>query len=213
MKNDIVEKLNRVINGLPLTDEANVVYLLTEVRKTFEHDNSLGQTFPTLEFYCNWALHVLLDRKSAQAFLNSVLPILTLNGSHTESEHKAFHSLLTLQAFRDELRQFFAHNGISEVLCENSDHWAKFLEAYSRVVQDSVLVLKGNTVPSGPLNVAVQSVTVRCVAGLELAGNRPFPMDWQIQYLDGRSGELSLSEHGLLGATITMSAPPPVQGV
>jgi hypothetical protein len=34
-------------------------------------------------------------------------------------------------------------------------------------------------------------------------------MLWSIQYADGRTGELALSEHGLLGARVTISSPLP----
>jgi hypothetical protein len=203
MKAEIVAKLKARMKRLPITEEEGVVYVLTEVRKIFEHDRGQHRSFPTLSFYCNWALHTSLDR-SARDFLNDVMPILTINGSHTEAQHKVFDNLLTLRAFRDELARFLASNSIADTLCTNGDNWSKFLEAYSRVAEHSTLLLKGNAAPSGPLNLAVDSVTIKAVPNLTFAENRPYPMEWLIQYKDRRAGTLSLSKYGLAGATVIL---------
>jgi hypothetical protein len=98
MKDQILKKLDDRMKRLPITEEEGVVYVLTEVRKIFEHDRSQHQSFPTLGFYCNWALHSSLDR-SALGFLNEVMPILTLESNHTEAQHRVFDGLLTLRSF------------------------------------------------------------------------------------------------------------------
>jgi hypothetical protein len=203
MKNEIVAKLSARMKRLPIAEEEGVVYVLTEVRKIFEHDHSQHGSFPTLSFYCNWALHTSLDR-SAQDFLNDVMPILTINGNHTEARHKVFDGLLTLRAFRDELARFFASNGIADTLCTNGDYWSRFLDASSRVVEHSTLALKGNGAPSGPLNLAVESITIKAVPHLTFAENRPYPMEWLLRYKDGRTGTLSLSKYGLAGAAVIL---------
>jgi hypothetical protein len=65
-------------------------------------------------------------------------------------------------------------------------------------------VLKGNVAPSGPLNLAVKSVTIEAVQHSTFAENRPYPMEWSIRYKDGRTGTLSLSKYGLAGATVIL---------
>ena len=99
MNAEIIAKIKTLLANVPIAEEARCVYLLTEIRKVFEREGSLGARMPTLQFYCNWALHTRLDKKQAQKFLNEVLPILTLQGNHTPAEHAKFDRLLTLQAF------------------------------------------------------------------------------------------------------------------
>ncbi len=60
MKNEIAKKIAVQLDHLPLSDEPRVTYFLAEVRKIFEHEGSLAASLPTLEFYCNWALHTRL---------------------------------------------------------------------------------------------------------------------------------------------------------
>lgn len=203
MDNDIVAKLNDRMKRLPIAEEEGVVYVLTQVRKLFEHDRSQHGNFPTLAFYCNWALHTSLDR-SAEDFLTEVMPILTLEGSHTPAQHAVFDALLTLRAFRDELAGFLRSKGIADTVCTNGSYWSAFLDAYSRVVEHSTLVLKGTTAPLGPLRLAVESITVKTVPHPVFAENRPYPMEWLIVYRDGRTGTLSLSAQGLAGATVVL---------
>jgi hypothetical protein len=55
MQNEIVAKLNRQLEH-GFEREADVVYVMAEVRKLFEHVRT-ARKYPVLAFYSNWALH------------------------------------------------------------------------------------------------------------------------------------------------------------
>jgi hypothetical protein len=215
MQVDIQKKLRQLLAGDPINDEMSAVYLLVEVRKILEHDQTLKVASPTLEFYCNWGIHVQLDRAGARRFLNDVEPILTMTGALDKAQHEALDALLTLDAFRLELRSLLASFGADLAICDDPYRWDEFLRAYSKVVQDSELSLKGTCVPTGPLGLAVKTVTVRPVAGAQMSdlAIKVYPMVWMIEYEDGRIGRLTLSGFGLLGATVDMFSPAPVPAV
>ena len=215
-QSEIIRKLNERLTRLPITEEETAVYVLTQARKLLEIDlaqrkeaaRRLGQplapsAYQTLGFYCNWAVHISLDKTPAQEFMNKVMSILTLSASHTEAKHRELDGLLTMQSFRDELRRLLVANHIHDAICTEENNWGRFLDAYSRVVHDTKLILRSNPTPIGPLNLAVETVTVESVPGAGFAPNRPFPMNWMIAYADGRNARLEFSQHGLLGATIT----------
>src|ERR1700683_3440087 len=102
MTDEIIRKLQTFL-GTPIEDEYKVVYLLTQTRKVFERDAHLEQHLPTLQFYCNWALHTKLDRRATvQEFLAKVDPILTLEGNHDQKTKDELDRLFTLRHFRDE---------------------------------------------------------------------------------------------------------------
>ena len=249
MKSDIIEKIRGLLTTLPISDEPRTVYLLAQVRKVFEHDRPLRQALPTLQFYCNWALHTKLDRLSAEMFLNAVDPVLTLVGDHTYEAQQMLDALLTLNAFRAELRLFLTHNGLEASISDNDEYWRTFVQTYSRVVEDCEITISGQQQPRGPLvacrrefvtalerlesalalnrhkncpsgvlalltfslrqatSLSVNSVTIRPTVGAALTNEGPYPMEWSIRYEDGRTGTLSLSKYGLLGATVTISSP------
>lgn len=205
MTHDIIRKLQDFL-GPPISEESKAVYLLTQIRKVFELDQNLAQRLPTLRFYCNWALHTRLDQaRTVKAFLDEVDPVLTLQGNVDQKSHDQQSRLFTLGAFRAELREFLAANGISSTLCDNDAYWNAFLSAYSGVVEDCEIITPGTPAPpKGPLNLSVQSISIipKNREGLELVADRPYPMDWVITYTDGRNGRLSLSRHGLSGAIV-----------
>ncbi len=207
MKSDIIEKIRGLLTTLPISDEPRTVYLLAQVRKVFEHDRPLRQALPTLQFYCNWALHTKLDRRSAEMFLHAVDPVLTLVGDHTYEAQQRLDALLTLNAFRAELRLFLTHNGLEASISDNDEYWRTFVQTYSRVVEDCEITISGRQQPRGPLALSVNSVTIRPTVGAALTNEGPYPMEWSIRYEDGRTGTLSLSKYGLLGATVTISSP------
>ena len=209
MKNEIEEKLRRLLKGDQIIDEHKVTYLLAECRKLFEHDKSLRIALPTLEFYCNWALHTQLSRAGAQAFLSMVDPILTMNGEFDQVQHDALHALLTLETFRLELRTLLGQIGAHQAVCDDQGKWMSFLMLYSHVVENSELTLEKCAPANGAAMLAVKRVTIRPIRSADLAegGARVFPMIWIVEYEDGRIGQFDLSDLGLLGATLTLVDP------
>lgn len=209
MKNEIEEKLRKLLTGDPFADEASVVYLLVECRKLLEHDKSLKATLPTLEFYLNWGLHIQLSRAGARAFLATVSPMLTLDGAFDQTQHDALNALVTLDAFRSELRMLLAGIGADLSICDDFGRWLSFLHLYSHVVENSELVFEESMPAQGPLGLAVKKVIIRPISRVALTREVTgvFPMHWEIEYEDGRTGLLELSHNGLWGATVTVNGP------
>jgi hypothetical protein len=209
MKNDIEEKLRLKLANGGINNESDVVYLLVQCRKLLEHDPALKNTSPTLEFYCNWGLHVELDRASTRAFLAKVDPILTINSNCNQQQHEELNSLLTLEAFRLELRSLLSGFGADVSTCDDPHRWNAFLRAYSEVVRDARLTLKGTAAPAGPLQLAVSTVTIHPTPGdpSQDATVKVYPMEWRITYTDGRFGHLEFSQLGLAGAIVTVFGP------
>ena len=209
MKDEIVRKLQALLSAPPIEDEPRVVYFLTQVRKIFERDENLKPSFPTLRFYCNLALHTKLDQsRTVRNFLDEVNSILTLEGNHDQQTQERFNRLLTLQTFRDELREFLRLNDTGFALCDNEAYWNAFLSAYSSVVENCEILVPGTPAPPrGPLGLSVKSVSISPAKGKgkHFVADRPYPMDWAITYTNGQSGRLSLSEHGLLGAVVDIT--------
>ena len=206
MRPDIIAKIAKLLEMLPIDDEPRTVYLLAEVRKVLEREPPRAEELPTLKFYCDWALHSKLDGRAAQRFLAGVRPALTLQETNGH-EYQNLEQLLTLRKFREELSAFLRMNGIDPSLCEDDGNWEMLLRSYSHVVQDSDLVVAGNLPASGPNNLSVRSVTIRSAGDHALSPRYPFPMEWYIRYADGRSGRLTLSGLGFLGARMVLTTP------
>ena len=178
MESEIVQKLQAFLASGAVNDECRVVYLLAQIRKLLERSDSPQTQNHTLKFYCNWALHVKLDRNPAASdFLSEVDPILTISASLNQVEHERLNHLLTLQSFRDELKNFLSENGIDTVICDLDDHWNLFLHAYSNVVENCEIESRGTDDGSrGSLRVRSVSITPYR-QDLNLVERRTFPME------------------------------------
>jgi hypothetical protein len=213
MKNQIIKKLAAVLAGRPIDDEIRVVYLLAQTRKILEHEDA--QT--TIKFYCNWALHINLVNESAQSFLKEILPRLSWQRRDDESCQVA-DRLLTLTAFRDELRTFLVDHDLDPTMCVKDDQWISFLAAYSRVVEDSPLEVKPEKLLVSiktdinikmperkvkPMEILLQSLCIKALPCADrLSCDRPFPMKWVIKYKEKETGHrcggaLSMSSRGV----------------
>src|SRR5437764_13141045 len=110
MENDIVQKLRQQLSS-PVTTECKVVYVLCQARKLLDKNPPIPSLF-TLRLYCNWALHVDLDRDgTTRSFLQSIDEFVfnSVDPSGKEDlveEHKLFIELFYLDRFRAELKSF-----------------------------------------------------------------------------------------------------------
>jgi hypothetical protein len=206
MKSEIVQKLQTFLGAGPLDDDCRVVYFLVQIRKLLERSDAPPAQNKTLRFYCNWALHVKLDRnRAAEDFLAEVDPILTLSANLDKSAHDRSDELLTLRLFRSELRTFLSQNGIDTATCDADELWDIFLRAYSNVVENCEIESRGSQ-SAARTGLQVSAVSIMPVRDfLNFSEARTFPMEWGIRYTDGRRSVLSLSERGLWGATVVLS--------
>jgi len=61
-RDSIIQKLREELL-LPLRRESQVVYLMAEIRKYLDHRKTNEQAdWRVLSFFCNWALHIRIDR-------------------------------------------------------------------------------------------------------------------------------------------------------
>jgi hypothetical protein len=62
---EIVDKLNSFLSTHhTFTEEAQVVYLLIEIRKILDRDSNMK--YPLLRFYCDWCVHTRKDKITPQ---------------------------------------------------------------------------------------------------------------------------------------------------
>jgi hypothetical protein len=213
MKNQVIKKLAAMLASQPIDDEIRVVYLLAQARKILEHEKAQA----TLKFYCNWALHINLVNESAQSFLKEILPRLSWQGTGNEARQVA-DRLLTLTAFREELNSFLVDHDLHPTMRVKDDQWVSFLDAYSRVVEDSPLEVKSKAnllsiktdmnikMPGRqvkPMEILLQSLCIKALPHADrLSCDRPFPMKWVVKYKEKETGHqcggaLSMSARGV----------------
>ncbi len=132
MQNDIEVKLQKALSKRSYPEE-RVVYILVETRKLLEHDGE-PPAYRWLKFFCDWALHIKMERSSAQKFLrlcDDALESIKDPGA-TPPAGVAVERLPTDNTFRRLLVQLLKRHSIHF----NQLRWADFLKGYVRVIKD-----------------------------------------------------------------------------
>jgi hypothetical protein len=138
MKNDIIRKLQAEL-GEPISSERQVVYILVELRKLLEQEETLTN-FKTLKLCCDWAVHPRLDRTPAQEiiqYFDGYEKEYRRSGIGVQQYNLApMLDFLEHRKFRSELITACHNNGIGTDLFSDDRSWRSFVLHYTAVIED-----------------------------------------------------------------------------
>jgi hypothetical protein len=191
MTKDIVGKLMKHLSK-PIDDEPGVVYLLAEVRKLLERDDTTHSN-GALWMYCHWALHVDLTSpgatmdflKRVDRWVTNKVAYLTPSGPwEFHEEERLFRDFIFLDTFRQQLHGFLAGCGLPLSLCDLDTRWYAFIGAYGGVIEDGTLTTKSDK--KNELG-AVKNVVFTKGKDLTADHHVSFVIQWNIELKDGRT--------------------------
>jgi len=131
MRNDIISKLYRELSK-PVTEEIQVVYILSRIRKILEGDKNPPK-FDALLFYCNWAMHVHINRtKAIDALLQDIQ-------NATDGSDQTFTAFIP---FHDNFRQFLNDYGLMTTIYDRQASLVLFNSLLVRIYSDTPLIIK-----------------------------------------------------------------------
>jgi len=145
MKEAILEKLElELINGIDT--EPKVLYLLAEIRKCIDRCSEEEKNkYPNLYFYCNWVLHIKMDRSPAQKILKRFnlfftdIDNLDVMSNIFIKQEKNFYFFIDLKR---ELLNFLKTNTLPIKLLKNNLSWFRFKKLLVEILMDCPLVNK-----------------------------------------------------------------------
>ncbi len=140
MRNAIIEKLNKELLK-EIEIEAQVVYILVETRKIIkEHDSNVGR-YPILAFFCDWVVHVKMDRRGAKQMLGQVRNFYTGLDSYLHiKKNTSFFPFVMFIVLRRELRIFLENNDLPLNIVNDDEKWEKCLFLLLDVIIDCPLM-------------------------------------------------------------------------
>lgn len=185
MKDSIVKKLRAVLNGR-IDSECKVSYILSESRKLLEKYPPDEPPF-ALSLYCNWALHIDLDRpKTTLPFLTRVdefvASVLARKDADIVLEHRIFREFVFLDTFRAQLKAFLAAYGLPTAICDEDSRWHEFITHYAGIIEDGSLSCDGKNLPLKRIREVIFTK-----GRARHDSYVPFDLSWQIELLDGSS--------------------------
>ena|ERR1041385_655474 len=147
------DKLGRALQE-PIASEAQVVYIIVELRKLMELNGHTEDDSPyfALNFYCSWAVHTKMSRSGAKRIVErfnvyqKTLDATTSSGDLAvtipQEDLKALAKLddtLKLSSFRDQLGKYLKAENLSNDIATDDAQWVNFLKYYLRVIEDCPL--------------------------------------------------------------------------
>ncbi len=121
---EILEKLNTEINK-DITEESQVVYILSRIRKYLEIKNLKSQ-YKYLNFYCNWILHSKIDRTEP------VIDILREFDNGTDEG-----KFLEFNYFYNDFKSFLDSEGLDSEKILGKVNYLKFINLLLDILSDT----------------------------------------------------------------------------
>jgi hypothetical protein len=149
MIKDIKRKIAQAVERR-IASEEQVVYILVQVRKILDADPPPGDYY-ALKFYCDWAVHAMLDQKGAQTIVRRFDAQQRLMDDMFIAKHgdvltptpqelmEELVKTLQLSKFRTQLESFLDASGIDSSLTRDKSRWTEFLIQYTGVIEDCPL--------------------------------------------------------------------------
>ena len=138
MDRDIVSKLNHEL-GEPIISERQVVYILVELRKLLELKGTLDDYW-TLKLCCDWAVHPVLDRATAQVIVSRFddyeIKYRRDSVGVSQAEMPDLVNFVEHRTFRDELIASCQRYDVTASAFADDNSWRSFLVHYTEVVKD-----------------------------------------------------------------------------
>jgi hypothetical protein len=132
MVDGIKEKLSLELSK-PISEESQVVYVLSRIRKILEIDQSSnGGKYSKLKFYCDWALHTKIDKN--RAFQEEFVKFI-------KGDMSAGAPILTFEVFQTEFLDFLAQYGISSEVYKIPENNISFRKLLAKIYADTPIIV------------------------------------------------------------------------
>lgn len=143
MKEAILEKINlELSNGIDT--EPKALYLLAEIRKYIDRCSKEEKNkYPNLYFYCNWVLHIKMDRTPAKKILDRFESIFLSTENLKEISNIFIRQESDFYLFVDlksELESFLKINCLPTELLGSNSRWFEFKKLLVEILMDCPLV-------------------------------------------------------------------------
>jgi hypothetical protein len=203
MRDTIVEKLRPILKGPPHA-ERDVLYVFVEIRKLLDlllesADEVKRAEFATLKFFCDWVVHVKLDRSGARQILTlldselSRLPVAAdgsgrLVGIFTDAEavqpESELYQFISLDRLREQMQRFYRETDLPDLWATHPGVLRECLRFYGNIVLNCPLAFTGR----GTTGRYIRELTLTKVVDKdEPPDKRCFLWEWSFEFSDGSS--------------------------
>ena len=169
----IIEKL-KLILAKPIKKECQVVCLLVNIRKLLERKGT-KKKYPVLNFYCNWALHSIIDRK-IDPKIRDLLDRIVKNINDTAVYEE---EMCNFREFQRELGEFLLDFSIRYDLDSN---WIIFRKLLIDIISSCPLVVKEGEIKEFEFAPSKDYKTADCI--IKFRNKKPDTVKISVSFLN-----------------------------
>lgn len=120
-----IQECLSVVEQTGLLQRQTVMTILVQFRQYLEANN-LQQRYSILMFYCNWSLHVSLDRGVVQDMLDKISNVVI--DTADRNPVKTISEILSLRSLRLEMKEILRNEQVPVDLFESYKDWKSFVQ-------------------------------------------------------------------------------------
>jgi hypothetical protein len=142
-KPSIIQKLGEHLSlHMPPSEECHVLYLMAEIRKVLDRDNS-SKTYKPLRFYANWCVHAKLDRPNK--FINKAADEIEgemqdcIDAKTEVVKGPKLSGFLSMEALRNAFKAFLGDNGLPTQITD-AENWEWFQALLVEIVSEQPII-------------------------------------------------------------------------
>jgi len=140
MEEDLITKIKAIVAKKEHVDEDNIRSLMILVRKLLDKMPQADQElYLTIRLFCNWVAHIEITQSNTGlrilAGINNTLVDIKNSTDIIEMRTKMSQAI-GFPVLRKELKTFFSHIGVDDVLVSNNNIWAVFVDNLIEIIRD-----------------------------------------------------------------------------
>jgi hypothetical protein len=121
-----------------LTTEPQVAYFLVQLRKLMDQqEGPADYTVAPTKFFCDWALHLVITRKSGLLLLQAVDQAF---GKSIDEASQLLGSTFSMEAFREHLIHQLSAHRLPTGAIQKMQPWLEFLRLYIGIIANSPIL-------------------------------------------------------------------------
>src|ERR1035437_9548009 len=148
MAHDIIALKLRDELARPIKRQSEALYLMAEIRKIIDHEQEVDEhAFEILEFFCDWALHITISRRSSADKIRLFLRAFDMREGMELAEWyrtEFFQNIMHLEVLRRELERFFHEHNLPCDIVHDFRMWSGFIYLYTAIVAEVPLKYSKN---------------------------------------------------------------------
>jgi hypothetical protein len=142
MRPAVEQKIINLASPERMLSEHEVSHLMTLCRKYLEHTRQEPERFPILKFFCDWSLHISIDRSLAgMEILRRLNDTLVEVAPIPDSDliMNRLTAVVSFQRLRREMGDLFQRIGVANSLEKDQRRWMNFARQLIEIIRDCTL--------------------------------------------------------------------------